>query len=282
MYNTIKNPLTGRKVNIKSSLGKKILKAFLSESNVQNGGISFKNRKGDFLHHIGTDEGDNAITACSACTMMALGLPDEIVNDVSIIHQANLIIKRAEKNPEEVGINMQQLNGVLNNLNRSINPNLTSNIYIWGKAAFPNGNVLCVLDKNFIGKREEPGQLQGTMYSTQEGGQDLIFLPFSGPPNPESDPTYGPMINAALGNIFNNLNNGSSAILWLMYKQGTYDLGHVIGISKSYNGNPYLIDAQQKDRPPYKGFWQGEEGIIEYFSKVPMISFFATFIIRFA
>lgn len=97
MYNTIKNPLTGRKVNIKSSLGKKILKAFLSESNVQNGGISFKNRKGDFLHHIGTDEGDNAITACSACTMMALGLPDEIVNDVSIIHQANLIINVAKK-----------------------------------------------------------------------------------------------------------------------------------------------------------------------------------------
>ena len=156
MYNTIKNPLTGRKVNIKSSLGKKILKAFLSESNVQNGGISFKNRKGDFLHHIGTDEGDNALTACSACTMMALGLPDEIVNDVSIIHQANLIIKRAEKNPEEVGINMQQLNGVLNNLNRSINPNLTSNIYIWGKAAFPHGNVLCVLDKKFMEHRFLP------------------------------------------------------------------------------------------------------------------------------
>lgn len=278
MYNTIKNPITGRKVNIKSSLGTKILKAYLSTSNVQNGGISFKNRKGDFLHHIGTDEGNNALSSCGACTMMALGLPDEIVNDVSFIHQANLIMARIAKDPRDPGIKIQQFNGVLNEINKSINPNLTSNIYIWGKAAFPHGNVLCVLDKKFIGKRDDPNdQKFGTMYSTQDGGQDLIFLPFSGPPNPDPDPTYGPMIQAALGNIFNNLNNGSSTILWLFYKQGTSELGHVIGISKSYNGNPYLIDAQQQDKPPYQGFWQGEEGIIEYFSKVPAISFFGTF-----
>ena len=278
MYNKIKNPLTGRKVDIRSNLGKKIIKAYLSASNVQNGGISFKNRAGEFLYHIGTEEGNNALTACSACTMMALGLPDEIVDGVSDVQQFNITTGRGYG-----GISNSQLNRLLNDLNGRISPTLTSNIYVWGKAFLPSGMVPCVIDIKFISKRNDPNDPYfDTLYSTQK--EDLIFLPFSGPPNPDPDLTYDSMWKGALANIFNNLNRGSSTFLQIIFNdpskkslQESLQDGHFVGISMSYNGTPYLIDAQQAQGPPYQGFWQGQEGIMEYFRRYPNISFIVTF-----
>ena len=129
MYNKIKNPLTGRKVDIKSKLGKKILKNYLLQTDSQKGGISFKNRGDKFLEHIGTKEGQNELLACAACSLNVLGFPYDIVNRISSAAGID-------------GVSWRHINNTLNEVKDQSHPSSSwfppTEIYIWG-AAYPDG-----------------------------------------------------------------------------------------------------------------------------------------------
>jgi len=274
MYNKIKNPLTGRKVDIRSNLGKKIIKAYLSPSNVQNGGISFKNRTARYLKHIGTSEGENENIACPSCSMSSLGMPVNIVNFMTYQQKT-----RTEADWNACSSSYIDINGILNDINETRDPELESKIYIWGKGTVPTDpyvKELKVYDFSLIKKN-----VNGIKYNIQF--PEYEFEPFFIPGDTWTERERGDGLGErALMNIFENLKNGSSTLLAFEWADriGTEQsgAGHVVVISKSYKGNPYLIDSQQPSwRDKKQGYYRGWNKIIKYFNNSSLPSFFITF-----
>ena len=274
MYNTIKNPLTGRKVNIRSNLGKKIIKAFLAASNAQNGGISFKNPRGEYLRHIGTSEGENEDISCAGCSMSSLGMPANIINFIT--QKAKT---RKEAGNAERTSSLYDINDVLNDINDNIDSSLESKLYIWGKGTVPmhpDVKEMKVYDLSLVTRNE-----MGIKYNVQFPQYE--FEPFfkPGDKGTEREGADG-LGQRALRNIFENLRNGSSTLLGFEWADriGTprERHGHVVVISKSYNGTPYLIDSQQPSwRDKRQGYYRGWRKILEYFNSSSLPSFFITF-----
>lgn len=281
MYNNILNPLTGRKVDIKSRLGKKILKTYLLQTDSQKGGISFKNRGDKFLEHIGTQEGYNELIACVSCSLNVLGLPINIVNRMS---QVTAI---------DYGVSWEEVNKALNEVKDQSHPSSSwfppTEIYIWGMVErTPPGHwaanaELSVVryDKltesdelfskwNFINKKKKKKNKRHRKY------ENLPFHSFYTEGSVKLGYGYLEYIEKALHNIFNSLNNGSSTLLGIIWAGGG---AHAVVISKSTRGTPYLIDAQSS--PSHQGlengFAQGWAAIHEYFDQIDWVDYLLTF-----
>lgn len=273
MYNNILNPLTGRKVDIKSRLGKKILKTYLLQTDSQIGGISFKNRGDKYLEHIGTREGHNELIACAACSLNVLGLPINIVNRMSEIARF----------ASTQGVAWLDVNNALNEVKNQSHPSSSwfppTEIYIWGTIytdmpdPLPRELEISVARYNELGGSFRTGFVIKKK-KNKRLSEDRDFYPFPGCPRGKR--VGQEYFVKTLHNIFNNLNNGSSALLGMIFWDG---YGHYVVISKSTQGTPYLIDAQNTVyvNELNTGFARGWEPIQRYFDLSPKIDYLITF-----